>query len=249
MTDTELATINHETGEVLPPPALTLRESPSATLAAAQQAATALQDVISRKKKPVIFGGEQYLEYEDWMTCGRFFGITASVMKVEPVELRGVHGFRAVASAQQSESSISRAEALCMADEPNWKGKPLFQLASMAQTRACAKALRNVLAWVVVLAGYRPTPAEEMTRETRDEAPPQKARTPRPSGLITEAQQKRFFAIAKQEGWPETAIRTLLQREHLAKSSEIPIGKYDLLVTELKLGPPEPPATDDEAPF
>ena len=39
---------------------------------------------------------------------------------------------------------------------------PLFQLRSMAQTRACAKALRNVLAWVVVLAGYRPTPAEEL---------------------------------------------------------------------------------------
>lgn len=40
---------------------------------------------------------------------------------------------------------------------------PMFQLRSMAQTRACAKALRNVLAWVVVLAGYKPTPAEEMT--------------------------------------------------------------------------------------
>jgi len=39
---------------------------------------------------------------------------------------------------------------------------PLFQLRSMAQTRACSKALRNVLAWVVVLAGYKPTPAEEM---------------------------------------------------------------------------------------
>lgn len=39
---------------------------------------------------------------------------------------------------------------------------PLFQLKSMAQTRACAKVLRNVLAWVVVLAGYRPTPAEEL---------------------------------------------------------------------------------------
>ena len=38
----------------------------------------------------------------------------------------------------------------------------LFQLRSMAQTRACSKCLRNVLAWVVVLAGYRPTPAEEM---------------------------------------------------------------------------------------
>jgi len=32
----------------------------------------------------------------------------------------------------------------------------------MAQTRAGAKALRNVLAWVAVLAGYKPTPAEEI---------------------------------------------------------------------------------------
>lgn len=41
--------------------------------------------------------------------------------------------------------------------------KPLFQLRSMAQTRAGAKALRSVFSWVVVLAGYKPTVAEEMT--------------------------------------------------------------------------------------
>lgn len=39
---------------------------------------------------------------------------------------------------------------------------PLFQLASMAQTRACSKVLAQVLKWVVVLAGYAPTPAEEI---------------------------------------------------------------------------------------
>lgn len=39
---------------------------------------------------------------------------------------------------------------------------PLFQLRSMAQTRAGAKALRNVFAWVVVLAGIKPTPWEEL---------------------------------------------------------------------------------------
>jgi hypothetical protein len=52
---------------------------------------------------------------------------------------------------------------------------PLFQLASMAQTRANAKVLRNVLSWVVVLAGYGTTPAEEiehMVRPTRDEPEP-----------------------------------------------------------------------------
>ncbi len=41
--------------------------------------------------------------------------------------------------------------------------KPLFQLRSMAQTRAEAKALKGVFSWVVVLAGYKPTPAEELT--------------------------------------------------------------------------------------
>ena len=39
---------------------------------------------------------------------------------------------------------------------------PLFQLESMSQTRAMAKALRSCYAWVVVLAGYATTPVEEM---------------------------------------------------------------------------------------
>lgn len=41
--------------------------------------------------------------------------------------------------------------------------KPLFQLRSMAQTRAQVKALRSIFSWVVVMAGYQPTPAEELT--------------------------------------------------------------------------------------
>lgn len=40
--------------------------------------------------------------------------------------------------------------------------KPMFQLRSMAQTRACGKAFRQVLSWVVVLGGFKPNVAEEM---------------------------------------------------------------------------------------
>jgi hypothetical protein len=39
---------------------------------------------------------------------------------------------------------------------------PLFQLKSMAQTRASSKVMRQVLAFVPVMAGYKPTPAEEL---------------------------------------------------------------------------------------
>ncbi|MCJ7663060.1 MAG: hypothetical protein MUO24_02330 [Desulfobacterales bacterium] len=81
---------------------------------------------------------------------------------------------------------------------------PFFQLRSMAQTRACAKALRNVFAWVVVLAGYRDTPAEEMTgneqpggqsngeKKAKPEAPKKKdagEKQPEP-GLINAGQFK-----------------------------------------------------------
>jgi len=66
-------------------------------------------------------------------------------------------------------------------------------LSSMAQTRAGAKALRNRFAWVVVLAGYRPTPAEEMpTDDTTVQKQSQQQQ------MATEAQRKKIFATAKQ---------------------------------------------------
>jgi len=142
---------------------LIVERPPGIVLQEAMVAAKALADVVSKKKKPVIMNGEQYLEFEDWQTVGRFYGTTAKVIETRYIEYGTAQGFEARAVALRYGKEISAAEAMCLNDEPNWKGKPLFQLKSMAQTRACAKSLRNVLAWVVVLAGYKPTPAEEMT--------------------------------------------------------------------------------------
>jgi len=141
-----------------------LVQAPEVVLQEAQRAALALQRVVAGKKKPVIFKGEQYLEFEDWQTVGKFYGLCARTFEATPVEIFGVKGAKARAEVVDLRTGqvVGGAEAYCMRDEENWAGKPWFQLASMAQTRAGAKALRNVLAWVVVLAGYRPTPAEEL---------------------------------------------------------------------------------------
>lgn len=141
--------------------------TPMEILEEAQNCAANLRVVVSLKKDPVMYKGEQYLEFEDWQTCGKFYGLSAGVEWSRYLEIPGAtgatRGFEARAIVHdESGKVVSAAEALCLQDESNWKVKPLFQLRSMAQTRACAKALRNVLAWVVVLAGYRPTPAEEM---------------------------------------------------------------------------------------
>jgi hypothetical protein len=157
---------------------LHVAREPAIVLAEAQRAAKALQEVIESKPNKVRFNGKTYLTYEDWQTVGRFYGIAAKVMSTTLVEYGEISGFEARAVAVRTDTGleISGAEAMCLRDEANWKTKPMFQLRSMAQTRACAKALRNVLAFVPVLAGYEPTPAEEMVVTGSSEAAQEVAR-------------------------------------------------------------------------
>ncbi len=147
--------------------------APEIVLSEAKKAASALTTVISQKSHKVMMNGEQYLEFEDWQTVGQFYGYTVSTGEAEPIEIDGVKGAKAKARLINFKTGevIGGAESYCMRDEANWKAKPWFQLASMAQTRAGAKALRNRLAWVVVLAGYRPTPAEEIQDMAQEQKP------------------------------------------------------------------------------
>lgn len=66
------------------------------------------------------------------------------------------------------ENRKPKKERVKIGDEP----VPLFQLKSMAQTRANAKALKNRFAWIVVLAGFSATPAEEMVSDDPGDAGP-----------------------------------------------------------------------------
>lgn len=142
---------------------LPIEKTPDIVLKDAKFAAQQLAQVIKDKKHPVIIGGEQFLEFEDWQTLGRFYNLFARTEEAEYVDIGGVKGFKARAKVVNGMGiELGSAVAYCLSDEKNWGDKPTFQLASMAQTRAGAKALRNVLSWVAVLAGYKATPAEEM---------------------------------------------------------------------------------------
>jgi hypothetical protein len=147
---------------------------PEAVLAEAKEAAKSLVEVVRQAKLARKFGGDkEHLFYEAWQTVGKFYGITAKVISSNYVEFGSAQGFEARAVAITRDGvEISAAESMCLSDEANWAKKPLFQLKSMAQTRACSKALRNVLAWVVVLAGFSPTPAEEMTGQEHTNGKP-----------------------------------------------------------------------------
>lgn len=128
-------------------------------------AVTYLMKLLDKKQHKVMINGKRHIEFDDWIILGNYYGITVKSEDAEPVEVFGVKGAKARASVIRIEDgvNIGGAVAYCMGDERNWRGKPWFQIASMAQTRAGSKALANVLRGFVALKGISGTPAEEMT--------------------------------------------------------------------------------------
>lgn len=138
---------------------LALIGDPIQKLEQGKKAAAALMTVA----KPVLIDGRQYLRFEDLQTIGAFFGTIVGTSEPEYVEINNIPGYKASAEVRRLSDGlvISTASALCLR-EGNWQSRENYALASMAQTRAGAKAMRNAFAWIAVLAGYEATPAEEM---------------------------------------------------------------------------------------
>jgi hypothetical protein len=204
-TDTQLTVTS------APPPLDIIREEPAEVIARAAQAAKALKGIVDNKAKKVIINGLQYLEFQDWQTVARFYQCTVATGEPELVEFRfsdpneDIVGFKATGKVLDKNGEIiSTATAFCMRDEPNWEDKPAFQLASMAQTRAGAKACRNSFGWVVVLAGYEATPAEEMDTIAKRNAPAQpQTATARPKAAGSQAVSTSNICPVHKIEWSE----------------------------------------------
>lgn len=149
-----------------------------AQIAFGKKALNEIRVLVKMRPDRVVINGKQYLEFCDWQILGSFFGITAFVEwtreiteEIPSKEVPGFSfiktiGFLARAQALKDGRVISAAESECILDEPNWRNKPRFQARSMAETRACAKVLRQVLQWVVKLPDEG---KQEFADESREE--------------------------------------------------------------------------------
>jgi hypothetical protein len=119
-----------------------------------------------------IPGGQAaYVKAEGWQFLRGVMGHRVSIEScdIETIVVQGkeISGYRAVAVVLDRDGRVlSRAVAHCFENEKiamhHGQPKP-FIMASMAQTRACAKASRNDYGYIAKLAGYESTPFEEMS--------------------------------------------------------------------------------------
>src|SRR3990172_4839568 len=130
MENQELAEIQSSKNEIM------VTREPAVILAEAKKAAQALMTVVSQKKKPVIMNGEQYLEFEDWQTVARFYGLTVRVNRTNLIEIGGARGFEAMADVLKSDGTIiSSAEGMCLNDEDKWSTRTKYEYIENVKTK------------------------------------------------------------------------------------------------------------------
>lgn len=197
----------------------------------AHASAVFLKDIIKQNNWSKKLGGQsEHIFYEGWQTAGKYYGYTVKTLDAEYVEFGNSRGFKAKAKVinERTGIEVGGAEAFCMSDEPNWNteshqnqygktipGKPLFQLASMAQTRAGSKALRQILGFVIALAGYSPTPAEEIDNVVIPEKPQTQAVKSPTSNFTTQqngTSKPTFYKEKRVSMKQETLILSQLAR-------------------------------------
>jgi len=135
---------------------------PVAVVAKATAVADALKGVIVRQGLVSKISGKEYPRCEAWTLLGTMLGVFPVTLWTKQVE----DGWEARVEARTKDGAvIGAAEAQCLKSEKNWSDRDDFALRSMAQTRATAKCLRMPLGFVMTLAGYEATPAEEMVSD------------------------------------------------------------------------------------
>lgn len=145
-----------------PPTTLFRTENPREVVARASETANALAAVVKAKKLTTSIQGRDHVRVEGWTLLGSMLGVFPICTWSKKLE----NGWEARVEARTLAGQlVGAAEAQCLRSEKTWAGRDDYALRSMAQTRATSKALRQPLGFVMTLAGFEATPAEEMTIE------------------------------------------------------------------------------------
>jgi len=134
--------------------------SPAALVSGAAEMAHELATVIDKQKLFTVIQGKKFVGVEGWTTLAVMLGCVAR--EVSTTEQDGIYVAVVELVRMNDGACISRASAECGEEKP-WNTRAKYARRSMAQTRATGKACRLAFSWIMSLAGYEVTPAEEMT--------------------------------------------------------------------------------------
>ncbi len=153
-------------------------KTPHDVIVQATKIAKELAKIIRDNKLANKIQGREFVRVEGWTTMGAMLGVLPREIpeqgkRFEDGSYRGVVELIRISDG----AVIGRASALVGMDEKDnrgnltWGSRPEYARKSMAITRATGKAYRLGFSWIMTLAGYEATPAEEIIPGTFKDAP------------------------------------------------------------------------------
>lgn len=127
----------------------------------ARKMANVLADVIVQQDLAVKIGKGKHVTVGGWSLLGTMAGCLPRERQVIERENGDFEAFVEVVRVRDG-VVVGGGSAICGHDEAVWASRPRNARRSMAVTRATGKAFRISFGWVMGLAGYSETPAEEM---------------------------------------------------------------------------------------
>lgn len=157
------------------------RPHPRMVIQQATEEADVLAEVIERQKLYSMIQGKKFVKCEGWVTLATLRGCLPREVGV--TEMPEGRYIAEVELVRMSDGMVlSRSSAECGGPEDSvWTKRPPNARRSMAITRASGKVCRIAFSWVMALAGYEVTPAEEMD-DSGGQQPPRGVPAPAPSG-------------------------------------------------------------------
>lgn len=135
--------------------------------------ANKLQRIVEEKKLYKQIGDKKHLLAEAWQTIANLDEASMVPQTVTPIRNKegDIIGYSARVEIKKGDEIVGAADMPCFLSENLAQGKrgddKHRAVISAAQTFACAKAGRMKYSWIAVMAGYDPTPAEEMSSSSK----------------------------------------------------------------------------------
>ena len=131
----------------------------------AQKVSKKFTEVIKELGLVEKISGRDYVTVSGWSVLGNFMGMRIENIQVTAIEVKRGFGYHAKLDLVNKDGyKVSEGDAIATS---LGRQKEHHTVYSMAITRAMGKAYRSGLAWLVEMAGYNATPAEEMPEEER----------------------------------------------------------------------------------
>ena len=131
------------------------------------QAAKQIKEYIIKNNLSVQITGKDYVMVEGWQFAGSLMYLFPRIVKVEQIKPNEWLAQAEIVNRKTNEV-VGTGFALCSKAEMKKASFDEYAILSMAQTRAIGKAFRNVIGWVIRLAGYEATPGEEIKGKHTD---------------------------------------------------------------------------------